>query len=347
MALCTLTCFLKSMSAKALPPLLWICLAAMLCIPVKAASKCSPPIRIVTSISPLSDIVANIGGRKVSVAHFVPLNVDPHTYEPTFSSLAAVSQAQIIFLNGDGLDKTARQNLSALKNRKCTVIDLSTSIDEKAKNGIDPHYWLDPHLAENYVNAIADTLSRFDPSGAPYFQKNAALYKSKLEALDDRYRLACAGLPPSCKNIVLYHNAWTYLCTRYGFNIVGIIETGGVREPSARHLAQLIKSARRQRAGTILSEPGHGNKLLATVKAEAGIPVVLPMVEDSLLQSPYDTYLGMMQANLSRLSTACRSDNGSASGENIDEQNDGRKHQQQVNQASANVPYKTQQPQSH
>lgn len=258
-------------------------------------------LKVVTSISPLADLVENVGGKFISVSHFVPLNVDPHTYEPTFSSLKTVGQAEVIFLNGDGLDRAARENLAAIKKKNCRVVDLSQFIPASRKNGVDPHYWLDLSLVEYYVEGVAATLSTLAPSHRKDFRTNADRYLERIRDLDARYLKAGSQLPAACKKVVLYHNAWTYTATRYGFETAGIIETSGTNEPSARQLARLIVKARSLSTRAIVAEPGNGSRILMTVKEEARIPVVLEMVEDSLRQSPSDTYLGMMEANLALL----------------------------------------------
>ncbi|GEM_PF-2964268 len=271
----------------------------------QAAASAAPgetaKIRVVTSISPLADMVANVGGRRVAVANFVPVDVDPHTFEPTFSSLSEISRAQVIILNGDDLDRAARQSLMALASKGCLVVDLSQSIPASRKNKIDPHYWLDLQFAQIYVSAIARALAKVDPAHAQYFQDNAGRYARRITELDSRYASLCAKLPARCKSIILYHNSWTYLATRYGFNVVGIIEASGTREPSARSLAMLIRRARAAGARAILAEPGHGSRILETVRQGAAVPRVLEMIEDSLRAPPCNTYLGMMEADLKKL----------------------------------------------
>jgi ABC-type Zn uptake system ZnuABC Zn-binding protein ZnuA len=269
---------------------------------VEGAERTSrPALKVVTSISPLADIVSNIGGDNISVRHFVPLNVDPHTYEPTFSSLHSISQAQLIFLNGDGLDRAARNNLLAIRNSTCELVDLSNAIPSTEKNGIDPHYWLDLKLVQYYVKAIALSLCKADPARKQDYERNAESYLQKIRALDQRFMHASSKLPTRCKNIILYHNSWTHIATRYGYTIAGIIESTGFHEPSARQLGLLIKKSRAVGVRAVVADPGHGSRILSTVKNEAHIPLILEMVEDSLLTPPYDTYLKMMEADLQKL----------------------------------------------
>jgi ABC-type Zn uptake system ZnuABC Zn-binding protein ZnuA len=263
-------------------------------------------VKVVTSISPLADIVSNVGYPYVTVHHFVPMDVDPHSYEPTFSALAPVSQAQIIFLNGDGLDRLAEEALRGIKLSSSQVVELASFIPKGDKVAGDPHYWLNPKFAEIYVATIASALSKIDPAHSKQYFANARSYCGKIEALDLRYLNLCRQLPVSCRHLVLYHNSWTYLTQRYGFDVVGIVENGGEQEPSARHLATIITKARAVHARAIVAEFGHGTKILKMLQEEAAIPKVVQTVEDSLAKPPTDTYLGMMEFNLKGFGQICQ-----------------------------------------
>jgi ABC-type Zn uptake system ZnuABC Zn-binding protein ZnuA len=267
------------------------------------ANACPRPIKVVCSISPLANIVSSIGGAKVQVKYFVPPDADPHSFEPTFSALEDVSQAHLIFLNGDGLDHLAEDCVNNVKASACRVISLSNSIPQQEKNATDPHYFLDPKMAKLYVKAIAQALKEIDPEDAKEFDANANKFCQKLDDLDLRYRSLCQKLPQSRKGLVLYHNSWTYLAARYGFTVVGVVEESGEGEPSARHLAHLIRDARKAGAFAIVAEAEHGSKILNVIKEEARISRVIPTVEDSLSKAPYDTYLGMLEANLKQFAS--------------------------------------------
>ena len=46
-------------------------------------------------------------------------------------------------------------------------------------SSIDPHFWLDPVDAIQYVQNIRDGLIRADPQGADEYTRNAATYITK------------------------------------------------------------------------------------------------------------------------------------------------------------------------
>ena len=48
----------------------------------------------------MGDVVKQIGGDRINLTVLIPVGADPHTFEPRPQDVAAISEAQIIFLNG-------------------------------------------------------------------------------------------------------------------------------------------------------------------------------------------------------------------------------------------------------
>jgi ABC-type Zn uptake system ZnuABC Zn-binding protein ZnuA len=61
-------------------------------------------IRVVASTTVLADLVAQVGGSKVSVRSLVPKGGEVHTFDPQPSDLADLARADLIVMNGLGLD---------------------------------------------------------------------------------------------------------------------------------------------------------------------------------------------------------------------------------------------------
>ncbi len=62
---------------------------------------------------------------------------------------------------------------------------------------MNPHYWLDPVLAQKQVEAIASALVAVDPDNKDFYLENAAGYVGELKSLDagDQERDAVILLP--------------------------------------------------------------------------------------------------------------------------------------------------------
>ena len=61
-------------------------------------------LKAVSTITIINDIVKNIGGDKVDAVSICGVGVDPHTYHPKPSDPRLVSECDIVFINGMGLE---------------------------------------------------------------------------------------------------------------------------------------------------------------------------------------------------------------------------------------------------
>ena len=53
----------------------------------------------------VADLVRNVGGELIELSTLLPLGADPHAFEPTPRDAATLSNAQVVFANGAGLEK--------------------------------------------------------------------------------------------------------------------------------------------------------------------------------------------------------------------------------------------------
>ena len=86
-----------------------------------------PPIHVVTTIYPLSDIIAQLGGEKVNVSYLLPAGSSPHTYEPTVEQARLIDRAHMFVHIGAGLDDWAVK-LAEASGSKLILLDLSKEV---------------------------------------------------------------------------------------------------------------------------------------------------------------------------------------------------------------------------
>ncbi len=68
------------------------------------AAQSTEPTRVVATFSILGDMVERIGGEHVAVTTLVGPDGDPHVYQPTPADARAVSEAEILIVNGLGFE---------------------------------------------------------------------------------------------------------------------------------------------------------------------------------------------------------------------------------------------------
>ena len=131
---------------RILPPLLTLLILLAACAP--AASKPAGAqsqrerLRVVASISPVTNIVYNIGGDRIDLDGILPPGVDPHTFEPRPSDAVKLAQADLIFVNGMGLDESTMKLAQANLKEGSEIIQLAAAVAEPDEliYGLEHHH---------------------------------------------------------------------------------------------------------------------------------------------------------------------------------------------------------------
>jgi zinc transport system substrate-binding protein len=103
---------------------------------------------IYTSFYTIYDLAKRIVKDKANVINLCPLGTEPHEYTPTSKDISNLYDADLIFINGIGLESWTI-NLPQEINDKINIVTDSISIEQY--DGVnDPHVWLNP------LNAIIE-----------------------------------------------------------------------------------------------------------------------------------------------------------------------------------------------
>jgi ABC-type Zn uptake system ZnuABC Zn-binding protein ZnuA len=267
--------------------------------------------RVVASTTVFADMVKQVGGdRLAAVRSIVPAGVDVEDYEPTPDDLQAVSQADLLVMNGLALDRWVSKLVQAASPGITTlvlsdglpVLGVGTSEDEDIAQNGNPHFWLDPQYAKVYVQKIHDELVAIDPDGSATYDANTTAYLGELDELDGWIQQQVGTIPAENRKLVTFHEAYPYFAARYGFQLIGVITPSPGQEPSAGELAQLVDTVKAAHVKAVFSEAQFSPKLTQTLADEAGVQqVVTDLYNDSLGDPPADSYIGMMRYNVGRM----------------------------------------------
>jgi zinc transport system substrate-binding protein len=188
----------------------------------------SSKLKVVATFYPLYDFAQNVGGNKTDVSILVPETVDVHAFEPTPSSIAEISSADVLIYNGAGLEPWIQDVINAAGNTKLVKVDTSQGINllpvpSQFQNGnrtLDPHIWLDPLNAKQQVNNILQGLIKADPADSQYFTQNANAYEAKLDTLNSQAINATTNT--ATKYFVTFHEAFAYFAKQYNVTQLAI-----------------------------------------------------------------------------------------------------------------------------
>lgn len=261
-------------------------------------------VKAVASFTVLADMVRNVGGDKVEVTSLVGPNGDPHTFEPTPTDAKTLKAADIVFVNGLGLEGWMERLIAAsgYKGKPVVASDGITTLktDEDGKTVLDPHAWNSAANGIVYVKDIAKALAAVDPEDAKTFEANAAAYTTKLEALDAEAKKEVATLPAGRRKILTTHDALGYFAKAYGVEILSPLGISTEQEPSAAAMATLIKQIKAEHIKTYFLENSNDPRLIQQIARATGAKPGGNLFVESLSKAdgPAPTYLTMFRHNL-------------------------------------------------
>ncbi len=267
-------------------------------------------LEVVATILPLADWVREVGAERVHVRLIVPQGVDPRTYVPSADQERALRTADVVLLNGLGLEPWIDDILDSARTARTIVLDVSQftgplaeriplsgprALDEgraQARSGAgwsqeqqevpiirSPYLWLDPRSAMDQVGLIAQTLTRVDPAGLAVYRQNAARYSGELENLDVSIQHVVSAWP---RQSLLSNNLFLYPFARH-YNLL-LQQTGSASSPTTGYAQSLMIDALVPR-----DKPGE------TVKRGAREAILNPLGGR--------TYIELMQTNIQTMTT--------------------------------------------
>lgn len=250
-------------------------------------------IAVVTTISTLNSFVEAVGGDHVTVQSIVPIGASPETYQPTPQDIATLSQAQLLVENGAGLETWLEKMLANAGSRTLKTVVCADGLPMK---GLNPHLWMDPVLAKQYVLKIRDGLIAVDPTHTADYTHNADAYNTRLDFLRKKIQWEIDTIPRSQRYMIVFHNAWQYYNDRFGITTLGIVEANPGQEPNPQQIASIIDLAKQHGVHAVFSEPEYSPKILQSIAQGAGVKVVEDLYDDSIGTNPrVANYTAMMQ----------------------------------------------------
>lgn len=238
---------------------------------------------MLATISTFNSFVEAVGGSRVHVESLVPVGVSPEDYQPTPSDIERLHAAQLLVENGLGLEAWLARTIDNARNPQLHIVVLSDGLPAKGGN---PHLWMDPELARGYVRAVRKALTDLDPADAKMFAANALAYDARLVALEHEIAKQIATIPPSSRNMIVFHNAWQYYDDRFGLRTLGVVELSPGQEPNPSYIVGLIRLARANHVRAVFAEPEYSPKLIQTLAESAGIRTIQNLYDDSIGNDP-------------------------------------------------------------
>ena len=288
-------------------------------------------LKVVTTVSPITSIVENIGGPRISLEGVVPEGVNSHTFEPTPSMAKLMAGADLIIINGLFLEEPTLALAQSNKKDDAVILalgDRSVTPDEwqfdftfpESAGHPNPHLWPDPNLGLRYAELVQARLAALDPDNAAYYAGNLEIFRGKVEKMDQAIRAAVATVPEENRKLLTYHDSWAYFAKQYGMEVIGAVQPSNFSQPSVREVAELIDQVKELGLPAVFGSEVFSSDVLEAIASEADAQFIDDLADDDLPGKPGDpghTYLGLMKQNLAAMIPALGGDASAVTGLDI------------------------------
>ena len=263
-------------------------------------------LRVVATTTQVADFTRNVIGDtdRVTLTQLIQPNQSAHSYDPSAADLAGLGAADVLIVNGAGLEEWLDDAISASgfdgitidSDEGITISDDAAAEDghehaedddhehedghehaedEHSHAGGNPHIWTSVPNAEEMVHTIAHGLADASADNAAAFEANAEAYEGKLAALDDWIHTNIDAVPANERLLVSNHDAFGYFTTEYGITYVGSIipSFDDNAEPSAAAIDDLVAAIKATGVKAVFSEASISAKAADAIASEAGVTV--------------------------------------------------------------------------
>jgi zinc/manganese transport system substrate-binding protein len=286
-----------------------ICMVAGLQACEQSDTGTDDRLRVLTTIAPLYSFTKNITGDAARVDNLLPSGAGPHEYSLSPADAGKVAETNLLIINGVNLEdwlhkltSSAEQLRKSEANESDKLVVVDTSIGVELMDN-DPHIWLSPKNAVIQAENIRDALMKADPDNAEIYSGNADEYILRLRELDKKIRDEVRTW--KSKEFVAFHSAFTYFSRDYGLEQVAVIQETPEREPSPRHIAEVIEVIKSRDIRAIFTEPQFSHKIVTSLAGDLNLQVYsLDTLETGSLSKEW--YVEKIRLNVSVLRKALK-----------------------------------------
>lgn len=304
-----------------LPGLLILTVVAAGCSDNTADTQAStgdgPTVVVTTDI--LGDVVSNMVGDEARVEVLVPTGTPPHDFQPSARQAAAMRSADVLVINGAGLEAGLLDTITAAESDGipvCTAIDGVDTLDlddpdhpdgPADAEDVDPHFFTDPARVATAVEHLAGCMARAVPELVRTdLRQNARAYSEELTALDAELEDILAVVPAQRRVLVTDHEVFGYFADRYGFEVLGTIipSTSSQAQADAASLSDLISLVEAEGTPAVFVSTTSSPRLAESLASQVGDVEVVELFSETLGPDGADTYTDMMRTNARRITDA-------------------------------------------
>jgi len=247
--------------------------------------------QIVASTLPVYEFTSTLcQGTGISVSRLITEEVSClHDYTLQVAQMQAVEAADVVILNGGGLEDFLGDVLKAADQ----VIDASEDVElicghHHEGHTHDPHIWLSPEKAKLMSQTICEELSKLYPAQKDKFESNLSALIDELDALQAYGETELSNLKN--RNLITFHDGFSYFAESFDLHILKAVEEESGSEASAKELIEIIDLVKVNDLPAIFTECNGSTAAAKVISAETGAKVYeldMAMAGDSYFDAMY------------------------------------------------------------
>ncbi len=271
-----------------------ICLVVVIIFTVKTHAG---DLEVVTTLPSLASITKHIGGDHIDVYSITRGVQDAHYVEAKPSYMLKLHHADLLIYSGLELEigwlplliqgaRNDEVSVGARGNLNASLALPDIGILEKPRGEVDrsmgdvhplgnPHYLLNPYLAIDVADLITEKLCELAPEYQDAFRQNLTDFIDTLKNKIRIFEQQTAHL--NGRQVVCYHNHWSYLIEWLGLESIGLIELRPGIPPTPKHKREIIELMQNKHIEVVIisswKEPTKAEEVAASTGAKL---VVLP-----------------------------------------------------------------------
>lgn len=271
-----------------------------------AGAQDAPKLKVLTTFTILADMARNVGGDRLDVESITRPGAEIHGYEPTPDDIVKAQSADLILLNGLGLERWFEPFYSNVEDVPSVVLTEGIAPIPIAGGDYDgkpnPHAWMSPRNALVYVENIRLAFGRLDPANAATYDANAAVYSAQITGVDQQLSTSLAALPPNQRALVTCEGAFSYLTRDYGLREIYIWQVNADSEGTPQQIATVIEAVRANGVPAVFCESTINTDAQQQIAEESGARFAGVLYVDSLTEAgDAPTYLALLQYDVSAI----------------------------------------------
>ena len=247
-----------------------------------------------------------------------------HDYTLSMTDMKKIEQADVIVLNGAGLEEFMED---ALAYSNAFVIDCSEGIEllenlshhhheeegEEESEGDDhdhdhghdhghwdPHYWMDPKNAWRMAENIADALAQQDAANGITYRENSEFVHETLRTL--KHNMEFSARDNAVSGLITFHDGFQYFANAFDLPLLEAIEEEAGSEASAREIVEITALVKEHNIPVIFTEVNGSDATAKAIARETGCQVSeLSMIMDG----ESDSLLAYIDAQMNNMKAVC------------------------------------------